>query len=874
MKKLFVNKIKKNLSRVKRIAGYALKPILNWKENGSVRARARYARYYKKLPIRKKTILYESFMGRGMTCNPYALFRAMLDNPEYQDYTHVWVLDDFTNHKVEIEEYADKNVIFVKYQSREYLKWLASAEVLINNNTFQGYFIKKERQIYINTWHGIPLKHLGRDIPNGAIENRNVIRSFLQTDYLISANSFLTYIYKERYFIKEIYNGTILEVGYPRNDLLYSGREYILDKLHRKGVKIDPNKKIILYAPTWRGSDFNKPKKMVEKIISFRNQLMERINTIQYQVLVKPHHIIYKQFEEYSSCDFVVPASFDANEMLSQTDILISDFSSIYFDFLTTGRPILFYIPDEEDYKQERGLYFSLDELPAPYTDDPTQIAIWINDIETFQYNTKTQYEKARNFCEHADDKNISNQVLETILHRKTSNKKIQIQTQKTRILIVKGAPLLNGVGISAYNLLNKINYDKYDVTIYMFSPTNQEQINYVQGINENCRVMLRTGTFSATVLEQIRLNFANEYCFSYAPVRAIMPGRVYKREVNRCFGASSFDYVIDLDGYSRMMDLLALQVKAKKRFIWQHSDMENERILRFPWLKHIFSLYPKFDGIVSCAKATMEVNREKLATSQTYDKFTYATNLFDGNHVQKLLEEAQYVTIGNRSYYMCESSNNGLRLIPLEPEPYTKAYYIRGNGTQGSVKISTDKIWRNGVVEISCHDSEIPVKFITVGRCSPEKNHFALIDGFEMLLKDYPHAMLYIVGHGPNYIKEYNYVLKRKLEKHIIMTSDLKNPFGLMQKCDCFIFPSLHEGQGLVVLEARMLNMPIIVSDYEVVDSVCLPEGQLIIKKDKDSIYSGMKSFIEGEVPRNYHFDAEQYNQECYQQFEALFRS
>lgn len=881
MRKLLA-KTKVNFLRVKRIAGYALKPILKWKKDGSVRACARYARYYKTLPIREKTILYESFFGRGMTCNPYALFRAMLKDPEYQGYTHVWVLDDFENHRVTMEEYPGKNVIFVKYQSREYLKWLASAKIVVNNVTFQGYYTKKENQIYINTWHGIPLKYLGRDLPDGATEIKNASRSFLQSDHILAANSFLTSIYLNSYHIKEIYSGTILEEGYPRNDLLHSEREYILDKLRRNGVKLEPNKKVILYAPTWRGNNFGKPQDTVEDIFAFREQLMAAIDTEQYQVLVKPHNALHELMRKHDDCDFVVPASFDANEMLSQTDILISDFSSIYFDFLTTRRPILFYIPDAEEYKQERGIYFGLEELPAPYTDDPAQIAEWINHIEAFQRDTRSQYEKVRDFCEHADDIDISAHVLDIVLRGVPPRKAVQTQTGKKRILILKGAPLRNGVGTSADNLLNRIDYVKYDVTLYMYSPTNQEQKNYINDINEKCRILLRVGTFSATLIEQIRLNFANEYCFSYAPIRAIMPDRVYAREVKRCFGDSIFDYVIDFDGYSRMMDMLALQIKAKKRFIWQHSDMENERLVRFPWLKHIFSLYPRFDGVVSCAEATMKVNRQNLATPQTYDKFTYATNLFNGARVQKLLTEAQYVTMDNRVYFMCESLKNVPCLIPLELEAPTARYksvqFIKGE-TPGEddlrgVFLSADKTWRNGIMEISFPSlgrSDKTVKFITVGRCSPEKNHISLIDGFELLLKEYPDAMLYIVGYGPNYKKEYDYVLKKRLENRIIMTGNLKNPFGLMQKCDCFILPSLHEGQPITILEARMLGLPIIVSNFSSVQSSLMENGQLVIGDKMEDIYRGMKSYIEGEVPHSYNFDVAQYNQKCYQQFEAL---
>ena len=91
----------------------------------------------------------------------------------------------------------------------------------MNNVTFPAYFTKKEGQIYVNTWHGIPLKHLGYDMPNGNVEVSNTVRNFLHTDYLISASPFLTEVYKYAYKMDNIYNGKIIEEGYPRLDILF-----------------------------------------------------------------------------------------------------------------------------------------------------------------------------------------------------------------------------------------------------------------------------------------------------------------------------------------------------------------------------------------------------------------------------------------------------------------------------------------------------------------------------------------------------------------------------------------------------------------------------------------------------------------------------
>lgn len=857
--------LQKRKEQLKRISGYVTSPYKTWLKDGNARARARYAYYYKKLKIQEKTVLYESFMGRGLVCNPYAMFCNMLQDEKYNDYTHVWVLDDLANHEIVIAEYAKySNVKFIKYQSREHLKALASAKILINNVSFWAYFVKKENQIYINTWHGIPLKHLGYDMPDGILASKNMVRSFLQADYLLSANSFSTKIYKDSYKINEIYAGKILEEGYPRNDILTSDREYVLTKLKKFGVTVDPKKKIVLYAPTWRGKDFTNPQDDVDSLLLFHANLTANIDTKEYQVLIKPHHVLGKLFKEKGKYDFVIPANFDGNEALSVSDILISDYSSIFFDFLTTNRPILFYVTDLVEYEEDRGLYFGLDELPAPHTDKIAQLAKWITSIENFQQENAVRYKKMRDFCENTDKTYISENIWDIILQKKPPTVEVPIESGKIKILIFKGSPLLNGIGTSAYNLLNYIDYSKYDVTLYMYPPTNQEQRNYIEQVNKQCRVIIQHGAFTATLSEQSSVNLTIEYCFTYLFIEKIYPKLAFIREARRAFGDSRFDYLMDFDGYSRKMSLIALEVPVKKRYIWQHNDMVSEQNMKYPWIKHLFSLYQKFDGIVSCAKSTMEINRKKLSTPETYNKYTYATNLFDVERVLSSKVSSLIYKIGEIEYLPIESTSDVKRLVPLTTSlKNTKQKLLKNT-------------WKNGIAELNemtFNQFENTTKFVTVGRCSPEKNHIALIDGFELLLEVYPNVMLYIVGNGPDFKKEYDYILKKKLEKHIVMTSNLKDPFALMKECDCFILPSLHEGQPIVLLEARMLGMPIIMSNFSTAKSSQMPNGQLMIGKEKNDIYKGMKAFIQGEVPCDYHFDVDEYNKQCYSEFEALLK-
>jgi len=103
-----------------------------------------------------------------------------------------------------------------------------------------------------------------------------------------------------------------------------------------------------------------------------------------------------------------------------------------------------------------------------------------------------------------------------------------------------------------------------------------------------------------------------------------------------------------------------------------------------------------------------------------------------------------------------------------------------------------------------------------------------------------------------------------------VILTGNISNPFAYMKRCQCFILPSLHEGQPIVLLEARTLQMPLIIGKFSSVSDSVMENGQLLIDTDEESIYQGMKEFMLGNVP-SYSFSPERYNEEAYGDFEKL---
>ncbi len=842
----------------------------NYKDK-KLQMRTKYAFYYKYVKIDAKTVLYESFFGRGMICNPYAIFLELMEDPKYKKFKHVWVLDKLDDHKDLIMAYKKySNIIFVQYQSKQYLKYLCKAKYLVNNVTFPAYFTKKEGQIYVNTWHGIPLKHLGYDMPNGNVEVSNTVRNFLHTDYLISASPFLTEVYKYAYKMDNIYNGKIIEEGYPRLDILFRfSREDILKKLLDMGMQIDETKKIVLYAPTWRGVSYGKADKDVECYYKFKQELERCIDTNKYQLLIKVHQRVYELSKDSLDKAFFVPATIDANEILAITDILISDFSSIFYDYLATGRPVLFYIQNVDEYLEERGLYGGLDSLPGPITEKIDELGKLIGNIDKVAEEYHAKYMETRTYSNAFSDGKISKKIVDIVFnHNENAYKLTTVKHNKEKIFVSRGVMLVNGITSACLNLLNEIDYDRFDVTLMVAKMTQGKESDMLNQINPNVRVLYRNSTFNASFSEQIKEKYRK-----YIKRKSIFSEEMY-RECKRCYGNTTFDYVFDYEGYNNFYATLLLHMNGEVKGIWQHNDLFAEKELKFPWLDEFFKLYKYFDRVISCSQAIMEVNREKLGGIYCdKEKFTYAKNIIDSKRVLEGAAQGKKIIYRNQEYCLTEFEEDDnyvmSRLIPLSPWFVDSDMLSLDGEKYFSQEVSCQG---NGIIKMGfCPENTVNAKirrFVTVGRMSPEKNHEALIMAFKKLLHDEPGCMLYIIGDGPLRKKTQTLIDSLHIRRNVILTGNLDNPFVLLKYCDCFILPSLHEGQPMVIHEARVLHMPIIMSEFSSAKGSMVESGQLLIGTGENDIYEGLKAYIDGKVPNSYLFDVSVYNDEAYHEF------
>lgn len=380
---------------------------------------------YSKEPIEDKVILYESFHGKNMSDNPYALFKYMFEDPEYKNFLHVWAINTET---FEIGKYKKyKNILFVRVHSDDYLYYLAKAKYLINNTSFPPYFCKREEQIYTNTWHGTPLKTLGKDM-NGPIEQlKNLQRNFIQADFILSPNKFTTKKLINSHNLNGIYPGKVIESGYPRIDLVEKTSSFeILDKL-KKHVNLNENKKIALYAPTWRGN--------VGKETDIKDEIKNIIVNMQknldddYQLLLKVHPLLYKYFKnDKDILDVFIPDSIDMCETLSIVDLLITDYSSVLFDYYVKNKPIILYIYDKEEYLSDRGTYLDFEDLNCYIAEDESSLNDMISNVKLLKGCQVDSFINLQNG-------NVSKYVTNIIINDTISNDVIKFRNKKKNIL-------------------------------------------------------------------------------------------------------------------------------------------------------------------------------------------------------------------------------------------------------------------------------------------------------------------------------------------------------------------------------------------------------------------------------------------------------
>ena len=342
--------------------------------------------------IDNNLIFFESFHGQSYAHNPKYIYEKMLEMGYGNKYKFVW------SYKGNLK--IPGSPIIVNRDEESYYRYLAISKFWINNISFPVKE-KKKGAIYLQTTHGTPFKHMGNDIKNGSskIVKGNLTQEARKWDYLISANDYSKDIFKRASMFKR----KILNVGYPANDIFYSKDLNTKKSQIKSKLGLDDRKKIILYAPTFRDVVRDSEGNHYFDLQIDLNSLYANFDE-DYVILLRLHYLISNSLNIDSNLnEFALDVSHydDIHELCLISDILITDYSSVFFDFAHTKNPILFFMPDFNEYNSTRGLYLDIkNDLPGPLLFDMDELIDGIKNIDKIEEKFQNSYDSFYNeYC-------------------------------------------------------------------------------------------------------------------------------------------------------------------------------------------------------------------------------------------------------------------------------------------------------------------------------------------------------------------------------------------------------------------------------------------------------------------------------------------
>lgn len=370
-----------------------------FEENAALRETATFREFYDTLPMMKNAVLYESFSGEGCSDNPLAMFNQIQSDPRFEGWLHIWSIKGPDKIPPFLRNRED--VIFVEKDSTLYQRYLATVPYLINNATFPFWYVRREGQHYLNTWHGTPLKTLGYDVEATPLQRANTARNLVQASLFIAPNKHTEDVMLGRYGIRNLFTGTSLLSGYPRIDMMINATEDEKQRI-RKVLRIDPSKPVVLFAPTYRGH-WATPELEAQDLAAS----LEKMKSDDYNLVFRGHYFAEKFIDEMNLDVNIAPHSIDTCSLLSIVDVLITDYSSIFYDFLITKRPVIHFVPDWDYYVETRGMYFGKDGLPGHICEDEESLLQEINRCITDPKGriTKTYLADLERYCSREDGK-------------------------------------------------------------------------------------------------------------------------------------------------------------------------------------------------------------------------------------------------------------------------------------------------------------------------------------------------------------------------------------------------------------------------------------------------------------------------------------
>ena len=350
--------------------------------------------------VKPDVVLFNSWWGK-LADSPKAIAEELRRRDAPLE--HVWVLND--------ESAAPDGATVVRPGSLPFLQQTGRARYIVSNNTLPGYFRKKPATTYVQTWHGTPLKRIGFDIedPSFADSERylaDLRREVAMWDVLVSPNGFSTEVLRRAFQ----YEGKIIETGYPRTDVLFASDRDRVRARARGELGIPDGARAVLYAPTWRDDD------QFSTQLDFGG-LLDGLGD-DWVLILRAHSAVaatvatdgHPRLRNASDRD-------DVGELLLAADVLVTDYSSVMFDFAATGKPMVFFTYDLEHYRDKvRGFCFDFPaEAPGPLVRTTPELLDALRGVDDVAARYAAAHERFRRRFSHLDDGRAAARVVDAV---------------------------------------------------------------------------------------------------------------------------------------------------------------------------------------------------------------------------------------------------------------------------------------------------------------------------------------------------------------------------------------------------------------------------------------------------------------------------
>lgn len=764
-----------------------------------------YHNYYHK-KIDDKLVYVESRNGEDFTGNVLRIVEE-LSTGKYGDLKiHVYVKPGMLNKIKELQKNYSLKIDKIISKESIATMTLEKAKYIISDFNLPTKYVKKEGQIFLNTWYETPFKVMGRD--NSAEEYLvgNLQYPLLCSDYFLFSNEYMKEKLTNAFMIEKIFPGKALMEGFPRNSVFLDDekRQILKSKLNLDSYDI------FVYSHSFRQTLTDAQKHILKENLV---QLDKNLKNNQLLLVNLNMHIDFSQFSHIKA----FPLGYDSYDIINLADILITDYSSVFFDFANTKRKVILF----DLHENHDEFYISLSDLPFPKVETISDLVNELNCPKNYD-----DEEFIRDFCQYTS-KDSAEKICRHVFKNEKCCKEETIKNDKENILVYVGSLLNNGITSSVKNLLSMVDTDRYNFFLSFRQWDNNIVENHediFKRLPENVELL----PFSSRIVPTIREGSKHEKFILSEKYESLNDHliRLFKRSFDKQYFPLNFKIIINYDGYNKN-EALMFAYSGFNNAIWVHNDMVQEIKTRDNQNSNVLrEAYSKYENVCVVSKDLIKPTSEISGRS---DNIRIIHNI---NNYETIIDNSKKEVQFDPNTIM-HSSEDNIQNVLLKSGP----------------------------------------KFITIGRFSPEKGHERLIKAFNEFCRDFPDAQLIIIGgHGDLFEDTVDLVENIEHGGNITLINGISNPMPILKQCDLFILPSFYEGWGIVIMEADTLNVPVIATDVIGTQWLKDYDGNLV-ENSQEGILNGMYEFMKGNI-HTLNMDYDEFNNEIINNFYDLLEN